>query len=304
MMAKSLSIIFVSFIFSTSVSFGEDACSHFEDKDCVSPNILKNGHFINQWSVYLPGMTKNQARQLLEENGFDYLGQIMDGIDLHLVTKKGTQEKHALPNERIIELLKKHEKVHSVAQKHVLENSQEQVVNIIDEDKVFFESLDPSTILLNDGWNNLERITAFEAAEAARTAAASDNTKSADANEANEADGGNHKKKRRGKIQDGVSSSENKNPSDSSNDDDSVETSDEGTFDKESSSEEVLDEDALDENASDEDALDENASEEYALDEDASDEEALDEDITDEDALDEDALDEDALDEDSLEVVE
>lgn len=75
-MAKSLSIIFVSFIFSTSVSFGEDACSHFEDKDCVSPNILQNGHFINQWSVYLPGMTKNQARQILEENGFDYLGQV------------------------------------------------------------------------------------------------------------------------------------------------------------------------------------------------------------------------------------
>lgn len=27
------------------------------------------------------------------------------------MTKKGTQEKHALPNEKIIELLKKHEKV-------------------------------------------------------------------------------------------------------------------------------------------------------------------------------------------------
>ncbi|XP_027842325.2 otolith matrix protein OMM-64-like [Aphis gossypii] len=284
MMAKSLSIIFVSFIFSTSVSFGEDACSNFEDKDCVSPNILKNGHFINQWSVYLPGMTKSQAKQLLEENGFDYLGQIMDGIDLHLVTKKGTQEKHALPNERIIELLKKHEKVHSVAQKHVLENSQDQVVNIIDEDKVYFESIDPSTIVLNDGWNNLERITAFEAAEAARTAAASANTKSADANEANEADGGdNRKKKQRRKIQDGE------------------EVLDEDALDENASDEESLDEDVTDEDALDEDALDEDALDEDALDEDALDEDALDEDALDEDALDEDALDEDALDEDSLE---
>lgn len=35
----------------------------------------------------------------------------MDAADVHLVTKKGTHEKHALPNERIMELLKKHEKV-------------------------------------------------------------------------------------------------------------------------------------------------------------------------------------------------
>lgn len=75
-MAKSLFIIFVSFIFSTSISFGEDVCSNYEDKDCVHPNVLKNGHFINQWSVYLPGMTKNDARKLLEDNGFDYLGKV------------------------------------------------------------------------------------------------------------------------------------------------------------------------------------------------------------------------------------
>lgn len=35
----------------------------------------------------------------------------MDGTDLHLVTKKGTPEKHILPNTNIMELLKKHEKV-------------------------------------------------------------------------------------------------------------------------------------------------------------------------------------------------
>lgn len=35
----------------------------------------------------------------------------MDSVDLHLVTKKGTLDKHAMPNEKILELLKKHEKV-------------------------------------------------------------------------------------------------------------------------------------------------------------------------------------------------
>lgn len=35
----------------------------------------------------------------------------MDGVDLHLVTKKGTSEKHAMPDEKIIELLKNHENV-------------------------------------------------------------------------------------------------------------------------------------------------------------------------------------------------
>lgn len=35
----------------------------------------------------------------------------MDGVDLHLVTKKGTPEKHAMPNKEIIEILKKPEKV-------------------------------------------------------------------------------------------------------------------------------------------------------------------------------------------------
>jgi len=76
MAIKSLTIIFVSFIFSTSNSFGNDACSNYEDKDCVHPDILKNGHFINQWSVHLPGMTKDEARKLLEDNGFDYLGKV------------------------------------------------------------------------------------------------------------------------------------------------------------------------------------------------------------------------------------
>ncbi|XP_025192405.1 uncharacterized protein LOC112592535 [Melanaphis sacchari] len=255
-MAISLSIIFVSFIFSTSVSFGEDVCSHYEDNDCIHPNILKNGHFVNQWTVYLPGMTKDQARELLENNGFDYLGQIMDGVDLHLVTKHGTPEKHALPNEKIIELLKKHEKVHSVAQKHVLENSQEQVVNIINEDRVYFEPLDPNMIILNDGRNNLERIAAFEATEAASTAAEFDNNndKLVDTNETIKADDDSRKKKQSGKKHGSVFSLENKIPLNSLDPNNSVEIdmsnkgslADKEKFNEKSSSE-VLDEDALNE---------------------------------------------------------
>ncbi|CAI6366062.1 unnamed protein product [Macrosiphum euphorbiae] len=245
-----------------SISFGEDVCSNYEDKDCVHPNILKNGHFINQWCVNLPGMTKNEARKLLEDNGFDYLGKIMDGVDLHLVTKKGTQEKHALPNERIIELLKKHEKVHSVAQKHVLENSQDEVTNIINEDNVRFESVDPNTIVLNDGWNNLERIAAFEAAEAAIAAAASDKTKPADTNEPIEADGsddGGRKKKQRQKKHDAVSSSDIESPSEVSDHEGSLELdlSNEGSADVETSDEELSGEDTVEEVSSEETGLDE-----------------------------------------------
>lgn len=35
----------------------------------------------------------------------------MDGVDLHLVTKMDIPEKHAMPNKKVIDFLKKHEKV-------------------------------------------------------------------------------------------------------------------------------------------------------------------------------------------------
>lgn len=35
----------------------------------------------------------------------------MDGVDLHLVTKTDTPEKHAMPNKKVIELLKRNEQV-------------------------------------------------------------------------------------------------------------------------------------------------------------------------------------------------
>lgn len=135
-MAKSLFIILVSLCITTNISLGEDVCSDYDDKDCVRPEVTKHSHYANQWSVHLPGMTKEEARKMLESKGFIYLGkvtifftsiifkhnkyialldiccvQIMDSEDLYLVTKPGTLEKHAMPNEQIIELLKKHEKV-------------------------------------------------------------------------------------------------------------------------------------------------------------------------------------------------
>lgn len=76
MMSPLVFIILVNLSISTNILFGENICSHFDDEDCVHPNVIKNGHFVNQWSVNLPGLTKGQARKLLEDNGFDYLGKV------------------------------------------------------------------------------------------------------------------------------------------------------------------------------------------------------------------------------------
>lgn len=77
-MMKSLFIILaISLCISTNVAFGEDICSHYDDIDCIHPDITKLGHFINQWSVYLPGMTKEEAKEFLENHGFVYLGQVI-----------------------------------------------------------------------------------------------------------------------------------------------------------------------------------------------------------------------------------
>lgn len=50
--------------------------------------------------------------------------------------------------------------VESVAQKHMIDNSPDEVYSIYDEQNVKCESLDPETIKLNDGKDNLERIKA------------------------------------------------------------------------------------------------------------------------------------------------
>lgn len=76
-MAKLLFVILLNFVVSMSVLFGENICSHYDDRDCVHPDTTKNGHYANQWSVYLPGVSKDEAKRLLEDNGFDYLGQVI-----------------------------------------------------------------------------------------------------------------------------------------------------------------------------------------------------------------------------------
>lgn len=75
-MAKFLFIILIIISISTNISLGEKKCNHYDDENCVHPNILKNGHFVNQWTVYLPGVNKEKAKELLEENDFVYLGKV------------------------------------------------------------------------------------------------------------------------------------------------------------------------------------------------------------------------------------
>lgn len=76
MIKLDLFIILVTFSTSTNILLCDELCSDYDDKNCVHPNAIKNGHFINQWSVHLPGTTKEQARLILEANGFNYLGQV------------------------------------------------------------------------------------------------------------------------------------------------------------------------------------------------------------------------------------
>lgn len=85
MMSKLVFIILVNFSISTHIVLGENICSHYDDQDCVHPNVIKNGHFVNQWAVYLPGLTKEQARRLLEDMGFDYLGKVKIIVHTNLI---------------------------------------------------------------------------------------------------------------------------------------------------------------------------------------------------------------------------
>lgn len=75
-MAKLLFTILISISISTNILLGDNICSHYGDKDCIDPKVTKNGHYVNQWTVRLPNMSKKDARQLLEESGFVYLGQV------------------------------------------------------------------------------------------------------------------------------------------------------------------------------------------------------------------------------------
>lgn len=76
MMSKLAFIILLNFSISRNFSFGGKLCNHYDDENCVHPDVIKNGHFVNQWSVHLPGLSKEQARRLLEDNGLEYLGKV------------------------------------------------------------------------------------------------------------------------------------------------------------------------------------------------------------------------------------
>lgn len=52
--------------------------------------------------------------------------------------------------------------MNSVTQKHVIHNSPNEVNSIIEENKVYFQSINPDQIKLNDGRENLERIMNYK----------------------------------------------------------------------------------------------------------------------------------------------
>lgn len=74
-MTKLLVLLFVSF-FPINFLLGEDLCNGYNNQNCFHPKTLKNGYFVNIWSVLLPGVPKEEAKQYLENIGFIYLGQV------------------------------------------------------------------------------------------------------------------------------------------------------------------------------------------------------------------------------------
>lgn len=81
--------------------------------------------------------------------------------------------------------------IHSVAQKHVIDNSPDLIYDIIYTDKVECQKLDPNTIVLNDGSENLIRVQIGDTAETDSTSKysrpISNNHESVDTDEINDA---------------------------------------------------------------------------------------------------------------------
>jgi len=75
-MAKLLSIMLASLSISTNVLLGKDVCSHYDEKACVDPKVTKHGYYVNQWTISTTGIAKEDVKQLIENNGFVYLGQV------------------------------------------------------------------------------------------------------------------------------------------------------------------------------------------------------------------------------------
>lgn len=75
-MVKSF-LVLLAVSFGICTTFSKELCSSYEDEACVFPSTTKNGFYVNQWSVHMPGVPKEEARRILEEElGFVYLGQV------------------------------------------------------------------------------------------------------------------------------------------------------------------------------------------------------------------------------------
>lgn len=61
---------------SINVLLGKNTCSHYDDEACVLPSMTKNGYYANQWTIFTPELTKLDVQQLMENNGFVYLGLV------------------------------------------------------------------------------------------------------------------------------------------------------------------------------------------------------------------------------------
>lgn len=71
------SLFVVSFGVSTFLMVsGKLLCDNYNDKACTEPQAMKNGYFVNQWSVHMPNVPKSEAQQELQNAGFIYLGQV------------------------------------------------------------------------------------------------------------------------------------------------------------------------------------------------------------------------------------
>lgn len=55
-------------------------CDSYNDKTCMEPQAMKNGYFVNQWSVHMPNVPKDEAKQELQNAGFIYLGQVYTSV--------------------------------------------------------------------------------------------------------------------------------------------------------------------------------------------------------------------------------
>ncbi|XP_050519760.1 uncharacterized protein LOC126893511 [Daktulosphaira vitifoliae] len=150
---------FCSFIFIFGLVNGEDICSYYDDEDCIDPAVTSNVPFYkNEWAVELSGMSEDEAKSFVEKLGFHYIKRLgNEKNNLFVITSDTVPSEHIMPNQKMIDLLLQHKKVGSVSQKQMTSHvgssgSFETAENIS------FQRLDPDTIIIDNGKENLERI--------------------------------------------------------------------------------------------------------------------------------------------------